>query len=281
MIIDVNGQNMFAATGGLDANIDLGRQPSMVLIHGAGMDASVWQLQTRYLAHQAKAAGLGPVLAVDLPGHGRSDGPALDSVEAMADGIAEFLSRFGSDDGDSRPIVVGHSMGTFVALQLAASHPEAVDSVVLVATAAAMPVNPTLMTAASGDLPLAAALMSGWAHGSPAKTAPHPSPGMAMTAGARALIERSDADVLAVDLAACAAYDPLAAAPQLTCPVTVVSGRADKMTPARAARSLIEAIKPELVAAEVTLDCGHMTMSEAAGPLRVLLADLLTASRTL
>jgi pimeloyl-ACP methyl ester carboxylesterase len=278
MIIDIDGKTVFAATGGIGAASGPPRPPSMILVHGAGMDSTVWQLQTRYLAHRAEAAGLGPVLAVDLPGHGRSDGPPLPSIEAMAEWLAGVLADVEPDSTEhgTVPIVVGHSMGTYVALELAAAHPESVASIVLVATAASMPVNPQLMTAATDDLPLAAALMSGWAHGNPAKTAPHPNPGLVMTGGARALVERSAPDVLAVDLAACAAYDPVKAAAAVSRPTTIVSGAADKMTPVKAVQPLIDALSPDVMGDHVRLSCGHMAMTEAAAPLRSLLARLLT-----
>jgi len=274
MIFDVDGRSVFAATGGLDGEVDLTRTPSMVLVHGAGMDSSVWALQTRYLAHRARRAGLGPVLAIDLPGHGRSDGSGMESIADYAVWLADVLNVF--DDGPP-PVVVGHSMGTFIALELAATHPEAIRSLVLIATAAAMPVHPDLLTAASDDLPLAGGLMSGWALASNAKVAPHPSPGMTMVAGTQALVERSAPHMLAADLSACAGYDALAAAPRISCGVVVVSGRQDKMTPARAAAPLLDVLGAELVDHHL-LDCGHMTMIEAAGPLRTVLADELLGS---
>jgi len=285
MIFDIDGKSVFAATGGLDGEIDLTKTPSMVLVHGAGMDSSVWALQTRYLAHRARRSGLGPVLAIDLPGHGRSDGPGMESIADYAGWLAGFLSHIGDGDmngggrgGAPRTIVVGHSMGTFIALELAATHPEHVGSLVLVATAASMPVHPDLLAAAAQDLALAGGLMSGWGLAAATKVAPHPNPGMTMAAGTQALVERSAPDVLAADLSACAAYDALAAASAITSDVTVVSGRHDKMTPARSAAPLIDAFSADVHVAQHVFDCGHMSMTEAATPLRTVLAETLMSA---
>ena len=110
MIVSVDGVAAHASTGGIELS---GSDPVVVLIHGAGMDSTVWQLQTRYLAHRGFRA-----VAVDLPGHGRSAGEALGSVEAMADWVARFVAAAGFDAVH----VVGHSMGTFIALELAGRH---------------------------------------------------------------------------------------------------------------------------------------------------------------
>ncbi|MDH3293357.1 MAG: alpha/beta hydrolase [Acidimicrobiia bacterium] len=286
MNLEVNGKRVFVATGGLETNADGQPPPSMVLVHGAGMDSSVWQLQTRHLAHRAKQYGRGPVLAVDLPGHGRSEGPPLTSVEDLAQWLADLLTSCEPgagetvhdghrDDHLAGPTIVGHSMGTFIALELAAGRPQLVGSLVLVATAAAMPVNEVLMNAARADLPLAAGLITGWSHGSTAKVAPSPSPGLSLTGGSAALVERTAPGVLATDLAACAAYDPVEAAAVVQCPTTLVLGRADKMTPTRAAEPLIQALGPTTGPDVITLDCGHMAMTEAAADLRAILRSKL------
>ena len=91
---------------------------SCCLIHGAGMDSTVWQLQTRYLAYRGFRA-----VAVDLPAHGHSEGDPLASIEAMADWVARFVEAAGFESVH----VVGHSMGTFIALELASRYPEIVE----------------------------------------------------------------------------------------------------------------------------------------------------------
>lgn len=272
MQIDVDGLTAFAATGGTDsktAAVD-GVVP-VILVHGAGMDSSVWQLQTRFLAHHGLA-----VAAVDLPGHGHSEGEPLDTIEAMADWLARFIEAAGL----SPALVVGHSMGTFIGLELAARRPESVAGLVLLGTAAAMPVHPELLAAARDDLPRAAALMAGWAHGGPGHLHPNPSPGLWMSGGTRALVERSRPGVLAGDLVACADYHgAVAAAGAASCPVTVVMGRSDKMTPIRAAAPLLDALTSRGEPAGSTTEIvtlatsGHMQMTEDAGAIRRIILD--------
>lgn len=269
MIIHVDGIVAHAATGGVerdDGEID-GDEPVIVLIHGAGMDATVWHLQTRYLAHRGFRA-----LAVDLPGHGRSEGGALGTIAEMAD----WMMRFADAAGVSTVHVAGHSMGTFVALELARRHPARIESLTLCGTATSMPVHPELLAAAEHDLPAAAALMAAWAHARPAHVGVHPTPGLWMLGGARALVEVSAPGVLATDFRACAAYvDALDAAAAVTCPTTVVIGRGDKMTPPKGGRALAAAITGARV---VELEgIGHMMMIEHPRAVKHAIID--TASR--
>ncbi len=121
MIVTVDGHEAHASTGGVEF---AGDDPVVLLIHGAGMDSTVWQLQTRYLAYRGFRA-----VAVDLPGHGRSDGrrPGFGRAE-MADWVARFVDAAGLGSVH----VVGHSMGTFIALELASRYADivALDHVV-------------------------------------------------------------------------------------------------------------------------------------------------------
>lgn len=231
MIVEVDGQVAHAATGGIEPASD---QPAVVLIHGAGMDSTVWQLQTRYLGHRGVQA-----IAVDLPAHGRSGGDALTRVEDMADWLVRFADAAGLDTVH----LVGHSMGTFVALEVASRYPNRAASLTLFGTAAAMPVHPELLDAAEHDVAHAAALMAAWGHAKPAHVGHHPTPGLWMVGGARALVENSAPGVLAADLRACATYQgATAAAAAVHCPATVVVGLGDKMTPPKSGRALAAAI---------------------------------------
>ena len=249
MIVSVDGYEAHASTGGVELS---GTDPVILLIHGAGMDSTVWQLQTRYLAYRGFRA-----VAVDLPGHGRSAADALGSVTEMADWVALFVdaARLGSVH------VVGHSMGTFIALELASRHSEIVSSITLCGTATGMPVHPDLLAAADHDLPAAAALMAAWGHARPAHVGLNPTPGLWMLGGARALVENSTPGVLATDFRACMAYSNAAAAgASVACPATVVIGLGDKMTPAKSGRTLAAAI-PGARVVELA-DTGHSMMIE-------------------
>src|SRR5262245_32859031 len=114
MKLEVGGREVFATTGGMD--FDPAR-PALIFLHGAGFDRTVWRLQTRWFAHHGRS-----VLAIDFPAHGRSAGPMLGSVAAMADWTAELITAAGLKSA----ALVGHSMGALVALDCAARYPDKV-----------------------------------------------------------------------------------------------------------------------------------------------------------
>ncbi len=263
MIVDVDGVEAHAATGGVELT---GDEPVVVLIHGAGMDSTVWQLQTRYLAHRGFRA-----VAVDLPGHGRSAGEPLGTVEEMADWVARFVAAAGFDAVH----VVGHSMGTFIALELASRHPAITRSITLCGTATGMPVHPELLDAAEHDLPRAAALMAAWGHAKPAHVGLNPTPGLWMLGGARALVENGRPGVLAADFRACMAYEKAEqAAAAVACPATVVIGLGDKMTPAKSGRALATAL-PSADVVELA-DTGHQMMTENPRGVKQAILDTVS-----
>ncbi len=266
MIVTVDGFDAHASTGGVALS---GDDPVVLMIHGAGMDSTVWQLQTRYLAHRGLRA-----VAVSLPGHGRSGGAALTSVEAMA----HWVARFADAARLFAAHVVGHSMGTFIALELAAHHPGLATSITLFGTATEMPVHPDLLAAAEHDVPRAAALMAAWGHAQPAHVGVNPTPGLWMLGGARALVENSAARVLATDLNACVAYrSAVATAAAVTCPAKVVIGLGDKMTPPKGGRALAAALPQASV---LELDAtGHMMMIENPTATKRAILQSVNASR--
>lgn len=265
MILEVDGVLAHASTGGVELT---GDDPVLLLIHGAGLDSTVWQLQTRFLSHRKIRA-----VAVDLPSHGRSEGNALTSIADMASWVSKFIDAAGF----RRAHIAGHSMGTFIALQLAASHPDQVLSLVLLGTADRMPVHPDLIDAAAHDLPLAGALMAAWGHDTPARSDPNPTPGLWMIGGSRALVEASRPGVLSADFSACVSFDDAEAlAAQVTCPTTVVVGKGDRMTPPRAATALAQAIA-DVDVVELS-GTGHMMMHENPRAIRSILAATTISS---
>lgn len=255
MELRVDGRRAFATTGGRAHRPGRG---AVILAHGAGMDRTVWALQTRYFAHHGRN-----VLAVDLPGHGRSEGPALASIGDMAD----WLSRLMDAAGVETASVVGHSMGSLVALELCARFPERVDAAALLSTAVPMPVSEGLLSAAKANDRGAIDMIVAWGHGRDARLGGHRAPGLWMTGAAARLLEGAGDGVLYTDLGACDGYrGGLEAASRVRCPVLLVLGREDRMTPPRAARELADAIPSSRT---VVLDaCGHMSMVER--PDRVL-----------
>ena len=110
MRFELDGAEVFAH-GRVEADA-----PTIVLIHGAAMDHSVWVYNTRYFLHRGYS-----VVALDMPGHGASEGELLDSVERMAEWVGRVVEHLGV--GPVR--VAGHSMGALVALAYAAQAGEA------------------------------------------------------------------------------------------------------------------------------------------------------------
>ncbi len=245
---EVAGRAVRAATGGVAFDAS---KPLVVFLHGAGMDHTVWALQTRYFAWRGRA-----VLAVDWPGHGASEGPPLDSIEAMAAWVWALVDAAGADGA----ALVGHSMGSLAALAAAALAPERCRRLALIGTAAAMPVNTALLDATRDDPAAAARMIVSWGFGARGHFGGNRAPGLWIMSGGLSLLARG-AGALHVDFAASNAYDAAVdAAAKVACPVLVVSGAEDRMTPPRSAAPLLAAMRD---ARQVTIaDCGHMHMAE-------------------
>jgi pimeloyl-ACP methyl ester carboxylesterase len=250
MLLKVDGRQVNAATGGRTFDA---AKPLIVFLHGAGMDHTVWQLPARSFAWHGYS-----VLAPDLPGHGRSEGPALSSVAAMAAWVAQLLDTAGVREA----ALVGHSMGGAIALDAAAALGERITRVALLGTAAAIPVHRDLLTAAREQPDTAYRMMTAWSFGARAKMGGNPAPGLWMTGAAMALFARNAAGVLATDLDACNAWKAgVDAAGKVRCPTLVLLGANDIMAPTKSGRALAT-----LIAGSRTIaieDCGHMMQAEA------------------
>jgi pimeloyl-ACP methyl ester carboxylesterase len=250
MDLVVNGHPAYVYTGGKRFDAAL---PTVVFVHGAQHDHSVWILQSRYLAHH----GYG-VLAVDLPGHGRSRGPALASVEAIADWLLALLDAAGV----AKAALVGHSMGSLIALETASRYPERIAKIALVGTAFPMKVGDELLSATRDDEPAAIDMINIWSHSNYAQKPSNPGPGFWVVGQNKRLMERMDPGVLHTDFAACNAYaNGLAAASAIKCPVLFILGRRDAMTPFKAATALRQTL-PHAQVADVPAS-GHALMAEA------------------
>ena len=257
----VAGYPAYAYTGGRPFEP---KQPAIFFLHGAAFDHTVWQWQSRYLAHHGYS-----VLAVDLPGHGRSPGILRTSIEAMADWVAAFI------EAATLPAatVVGHSMGSLVALETARRHPQRVTRLALVGTAMPMAVGPAFLAAAKDNAPEGFDMEAVWGHARSAVLATSPVPGTYLLGASRHLNERSRPGVLHADLAACDAYRVTPEAlKELRVPTLVVAGKRDQMTPFKVGRAMAEAIPGAKL---VALDAGHSMMSEAPREVLVALRDFI------
>src|SRR6266700_56021 len=260
MQLSVNGTDTFVATGGREFDKS---QPTIVLLHGAGFDRSTWALHSRWFAHH----GFG-VLAPDLPGHGRSSGAPLPTIADMADWTAALLDAAGV----AKAQLVGHSMGSLIALETAARHSARVSALSLIGTAATMTVGPDLLKAAEANDRSAIDMVSIWGLGYQAELGGSLAPGLWMHGGAQRVLERCKPGVLYNDLSACNAYqNALAAAAQVTVPATFILGERDMMTPARAGKLLAAALPNARTI--ILRGAGHMMMAERPDELLAALQD--------
>jgi pimeloyl-ACP methyl ester carboxylesterase len=256
MKFDVQGRAAYAYTGGKPWS-DGGR--CVVFVHGALNDHSVWTLLARWYAHHGYR-----VLALDQPGHGRSDGPPLASVEALADWVIALMDAAGVASAH----LVGHSMGSLVALEAAARAPERVAGLVMVGTAYPMKVSDALLATARDDPARAIAMVNAFSHSSLASKPSYPGPGAWLRGGASALMHRIQADAMAAgagnlfehDFRICDAYATgLEAAARVRCPAQLIVGTRDVMTPAKATKELASVLH----ATVARIASGHALMQEA------------------
>lgn len=253
----VQGYPAYAYTGGRAFDPEL---PAMVFIHGAAFDHSVWQWQSRYFAHHGYS-----VLAVDLPGHGRSPGAVRATIEEWAEWVAAFFEAVGI----SNVTLVGHSMGSLIALETALAHGARISKLALVGTAAPMPVGDAFLAAALDCSPAALDMEAVWGHSRQAQLMQSPVPGMTLLGASRSLNERSKPGALHATLVACNTYRPsMDAVRALKIPTLVVAGKRDQMTQLKAGKALAAQIPGAKLA---ILDAGHSMMSEAP---RELLSEL-------
>lgn len=249
MRLTVDGVDIFAATGGKTLDPKL---PAVIFLHGAGFDHSIWALYSRWFSHH----GFG-VLAPDLPGHGRSKGELIGSIAEMADWAIRLMDAAGI----SQARLVGHSMGSLIALDAAARYPDRVSGLSLIGVGAAMPVSEDLLNAAKTNDHAAIDMVSIWGFGFSAGLGGSQSPGMWMMGGGRRILEQSDPGVLFNDLAACNAFkNALDLAAKVKVPTSLILGERDMMTPLKSGRQLAAAIANS---SEVILPgAGHMMMTE-------------------
>ena len=249
MHLSVNGIDTFVATGGKPFDSSL---PAVVLLHGAGFDHSTWALHSRWFAHHGYA-----VLAPDLPGHGRSSGQALPTIAHMADWTAALLDTAGAPKAK----LIGHSMGSLIALETSARRPTKVSSLSLIGTAATMTVGPDLLKAAEANEPAAIDMVSIWGLGFKAELGGSLAPGLWMHQGAQRVLQQTRPGVLYSDLNACNSYqNALEAAAQVKVPATFILGERDMMTPAKAGKTLAAAMPHARTV--VLPGAGHMMMIE-------------------
>ena len=253
MNLQVQGRTAYVYTGGKPFDRAL---PCVVFVHGAMSDHGKFTLLARWFAHH----GFG-VLAPDLPGHMRSAGPALASIEALADWLLALLDAAGVE----RAALVGHSLGSLVVLEAASRAPERATQLVMIGTAVPMPVPTALLELGLSDPHAAIDRVVMFSFSTLAAKPSYPGPGVWLRGAARALMRQvfakgHDPRLFHTDFSACNAYSGgLDAATRVRCAAHLVLGASDKMTQPRAAQAVGAALKATIH----TLPAGHFPMMES------------------
>jgi pimeloyl-ACP methyl ester carboxylesterase len=214
----------------------------IVFIHGAGESHQVWRQQLRRFGRRRKA------VAMDLSGHGESEGSGADRIETYRDLVKEFLAAVGLN----RIVMVGHSMGGAIIQSLALVHPELLTAMVLTGTGARLRVQPQIFTGLRDDARQTVKLMTRWAR-APGATAE------LLKQDADAMLHTSVA-VIEGDLRACDAFDLMEQIKAIILPTLVICGTEDLMTPPKYA----EYLHREINGSQLMLipAAGHMVMLE-------------------
>jgi pimeloyl-ACP methyl ester carboxylesterase len=262
MFFDVKGKQVFATTGGKPFAAG---KPAIVFLHGSGLDHTFWNLHSRFFAFRNYS-----VAALDLPGHTNSDGPPLESIEAMADWLNDVVAALGCD----KISLVAHSQGCLVGLEFGARYPERLKCLSLVASGLATPVNDVLLNAARDNPETAIAMMTSWGFGPAGHYTRGPVPGNVMIAGGQMVMRGNTPHALHADLTACNNYtNGKQAASGIKSAVQVLVAGKDRMAPRKATDELVAHLAHPEVA--VISDCGHMIPQEAPNRCRKLLRDFI------
>jgi pimeloyl-ACP methyl ester carboxylesterase len=262
MKIEVNGHSSYCYTNSRE--IDPTKE-SVVFVHGSGLDHTVWTLAARHFARQGRN-----VISVDLPAHGRSEGEPKKSVEDMADWIIEVLDALDI----TTAAIAGHSLGSLVALDCAARHPQRIRAAALVGSIAPMPVSDAILDAAKNNQHAALDMLTQWGYSKRHQYGGNSNPGMWMIGSTLRLFERARPGVLFADMNACNTYSAgLERAAQVQCPVLMVLGREDRLTPLRGTVPLQQALTTARI--EVLDGAGHTMMTESPNKLLDALRTIL------
>ncbi len=258
MYLQVNKHPTYCYTAGkaFDA-----AKPTVVFIHGVLNDHSVWVLQSRYMANHGWN-----VLAVDLPGHCKSEGDAPASVEEAADFIAALLDAAGIE----KAALIGHSWGSLIALEAASKLKERVTRLVLVGTAFPMKVSAALLDASLNNPVQALHTINVFSRSTLAAPPSSLGPGTwvygsSLALGRRVLASNTKVNVFHRGFKACDDYaNGETAISQVSCPVLFLLGAQDQMTLAKSAQLLIDTAKSMgKNFSVVRLAVGHHQMTEA------------------
>ena len=229
-------------------------------MHGSGLTHIVWSLHEQFYASQGFN-----ILSVDLPGHGNSEGPSLESIEQISNWVKSLMNVLGI----KKIIIIGHSQGSLVGIDFASRYPDLISSLVLVAGSYKMPVNQDLINYAEAGDEKAVLLMMKWGYeGSKAFIGGNPVKKIINSS-------REIREVLAVDLNACNNYKGgKESLEKINCPTLCIFGDLDKMVPLEVGNKMATMIKNSKK--KIIDNCGHMIIFEKAFEMRKLVKEFLT-----
>ncbi len=256
MIFQLENKNIYASDSGqgLDKNKD-----TIVFLHGSGLSHIVWSLAEQFFSSKNFN-----VLSIDLPGHGNSDGPCLDSIEKIADWLEKVFDKLQLKN----LILVGHSQGCLEILEYSSRYKERIKKLVFVGGSNKMPVHPDLIELAQNGHSDAVKLMMKWGYeGSKKFIGGNPVEKIIQS-------PRDISEILAVDLKACNNYsNGSEAAKAINLPSMLIYGELDKMVNLEAGKKFSNLIKNSTT--HVIKGCGHMIMIEKAFEMREKILEFL------
>ncbi|MFH1138598.1 MAG: alpha/beta hydrolase [Pseudomonadota bacterium] len=235
----------------------LANRPSLVLIHGAGGSRLSWRFQLPALDEKIN------VLALELPGHGETTGPALGLVAEQADFVAAVLKAW---DLPGPTAVGGHSMGGAICLELALRHPDLAQGLILAATGARLAVNQAIFDGLKNDFSGTVKLIVKWTLSKNAAPI--------LFEESLALLTTAGPDLLLDDFAACGRFDAAARLARVNVRTLVVGGAEDKMTPPALSRDLAETIPGARL--ELIEQAGHTLMAEQPGEFNRVVLEFVS-----
>ena len=256
MITEIKKKKVFSTDVGYSYD---SKKPTIILLHGSGQSHVVWSLTDQFLAEQGFN-----VFALDLPGHGNSEGPCLESIEEMSLWLNEFVEHIGIE----KSVLVGHSQGCLVGLEFARRYPKKIDKIIFIAGSYSMPVNKSLIDLSlSGDIE-ALNLMMKWGYGY-SKQFIGGNPLQKILNSPREVRE-----VLAVDLIACNNYkNGVDAVKSINCSTFFIFGEIDKMIKLESGKKFANMINNSQT--HIIKDCGHMIILENAFEMREKITEFL------
>ena len=232
-------------------------KPPLILIHGAGGSHLYWPANIRRLMGYE-------VYALDLPGHGRSSQALQDTILAYAESVDEWMAVAGLQQA----VVIGHSLGSAIALTLALENPQLIAGLGLLGAGARLKVNPQILDQIGDPDTFLATVrkITKWSFSSQAPEI--------LTSLAEKRLAEAGPQVLHSDFWTCNAFDITADLGQIKQPALIICGQEDKMTPVQESRFLAENIPNARL--ELVSEAGHMLMLEKPELVSHLLDDFLS-----